>query len=227
MLLADFGVSKIVQEDTTVQLHSQVGTFMYMSPEIRFNMSYSFEADFWAMGAMLHEIITGKFLMNEREAVVVSNGLDPLTASFVRQLTIADRERRLGFGSDGAAQLRAHGYFEGLDFDELLHSETGPLSEMVQSSMKTLTHLLGRGRPSSASSHDTASDATADVTSARAGGVPDAGYVQQHPSCKSCSGRSAQARRTRWSTTQLVNLCPFRKSRSGWVLTSAMTMLPR
>ena len=173
MLLADFGVSKIVQEDTTVQLHSQVGTFMYMSPEIRFNMPYSFEADFWAMGAMLHEIITGKFLMNEREAVVVSNGLDPLTASFVRQLTIADRERRLGFGSDGAAQLRAHGYFEGLDFDELLHSETGPLSEMVQSSMKTLTHLVGRGRPSSASSHDTASDATADVTSARAGGVPD------------------------------------------------------
>ena len=31
----------------------------YMSPEVMSGEAYSFEVDFWALGVMLHEIITG------------------------------------------------------------------------------------------------------------------------------------------------------------------------
>lgn len=132
VLLADFGVSRQFRGETTIHARTQVGTFMYMSPEQRFARPYSYEADYWAMACMLHEMLTGELLLTNREEVQIASTLSPLTIAFLSELTCAQREERLGFGPGGDAAVRAHPYFSGLSFDEVLRSETGPLCSLRQ-----------------------------------------------------------------------------------------------
>jgi serine/threonine protein kinase len=132
VLLADFGVSRQIREEATIHARTQVGTFMYMSPEQRFARPYSYEADYWAMACMLHEILTGELLLQRSEEVKIASTLPPLTIAFISELTCAQREDRLGFGPGGGAAVRAHPYFTGVSFEELLRSERGPLCSLRQ-----------------------------------------------------------------------------------------------
>lgn len=56
--LTDFGISK--QLDKTYGLtNTFVGTLVYMSPERMGGKNYSYSADVWALGIILHELATG------------------------------------------------------------------------------------------------------------------------------------------------------------------------
>lgn len=156
VLLADFGVSKALGQASTIHARTQVGTFMYMSPEQRFNLPYSYEADYWAMACMLHEMVSGEFLLNAREEIALAPTLPPLTAAFIGELTRASRQDRLGFGPGGAAKVRAHPYFAGIDFDGILQCERGPFSSLTQVSRLTcdLSNIQSAASSSDASGHN-------------------------------------------------------------------------
>ena len=65
------------------------------------------------MACMLHEMVSGEFLLNAREEIALAPTLPPLTAAFIGELTRASRQDRLGFGPGGAAKVRAHPYLRG------------------------------------------------------------------------------------------------------------------
>ena len=43
--IADFGVSKLIE--TAIMTHTRVGQDLYMAPEVRVNIKYSFTADIY------------------------------------------------------------------------------------------------------------------------------------------------------------------------------------
>ena len=55
--VGDFGLSRVLQ-DTGGLAVSEVGTPHYTAPEICSNKPYSFPADVWSLGCMLHEMMT-------------------------------------------------------------------------------------------------------------------------------------------------------------------------
>jgi NIMA (never in mitosis gene a)-related kinase len=57
--LADFGISRIVEESGTLA-KTQIGTPYYMAPEILKEEPYSFPIDNWSLGCVLYEMVTQK-----------------------------------------------------------------------------------------------------------------------------------------------------------------------
>ena len=54
--LADFGISKILSIGTNA--YTQIGTPLYMSPEMVNGYSYSYSNDFWGLGCVYYELLT-------------------------------------------------------------------------------------------------------------------------------------------------------------------------
>jgi len=129
VLLADFGVSKRLFGATTCSTSTLVGTPEYMAPEQVTGEAYSFEVDFWALAVMLHEVLTSMGIGSRLAPVICDEGLiDSLSTDLLRRMLVPDRTERLGHGPDGINAIKAHAYFEGVDFQALLRREgPGPL----------------------------------------------------------------------------------------------------
>mmetsp|Transcript_9628 Transcript_9628/g.18766 ORF Transcript_9628/g.18766 Transcript_9628/m.18766 type:complete len:463 (-) Transcript_9628:35-1423(-) len=56
--LADFGFARILSENSMAQ--TQLGTPLFMAPEIFNRENYSYKVDVWSLGALSYEILTGK-----------------------------------------------------------------------------------------------------------------------------------------------------------------------
>ena len=54
--IIDFGLTKPSSE---LEPHSVEGTLSYMSPEMLKGREYSFSTDFWSLGCVIYEMITG------------------------------------------------------------------------------------------------------------------------------------------------------------------------
>lgn len=54
--LSDFGLSKINHFE---KFYTQVGTFLYIAPEILANNSYNEKCDIWSLGILLYVLISG------------------------------------------------------------------------------------------------------------------------------------------------------------------------
>jgi len=54
--LTDFGLSKVIDQEETSTL---CGTTGYLAPELILRQSYSYEVDWWALGILTYEMLTG------------------------------------------------------------------------------------------------------------------------------------------------------------------------
>jgi len=64
--IADFGVAKLIQTYTHT---CQVGEELYMAPEVRLNLRYSFTADIFSLAMMLFEMFNEQLLSHASEEV--------------------------------------------------------------------------------------------------------------------------------------------------------------
>ena len=142
LLLADFGVSKALGEAASAHVagfsaDSQVGTLPYMSPEQRAHQSYSFEVDYWAFGAFLHEALTmySVWEASAAQPAISLDLLEPSAADLISKLLVYERESRLGFGERAAEHVKAHAYFAGVDFEAVGRKEVAPPLQAEQVTM--------------------------------------------------------------------------------------------
>ncbi|KAK4529716.1 hypothetical protein CCYA_CCYA02G0573 [Cyanidiococcus yangmingshanensis] len=133
VLLADFGLSKLLQDHQDKAM-TYVGTVEYLAPEVITAQGHSFAVDWWAMGTLMAELITGLppfystnvNLMMERilkAELRLPDYVSLEARALIAGLLTRDPSRRLGTGPNGVMAIKTHPFFDGIDWDALLRRE--------------------------------------------------------------------------------------------------------
>ncbi|KAL4418874.1 hypothetical protein ABPG77_002630 [Micractinium sp. CCAP 211/92] len=157
MKLSDFGLCKPGeqlrhwQENRRKLAFSTVGTPDYIAPEVLMKKGYGMECDWWSVGAIAYEMMVGfppfysddpmttcRKIVNWRTYLrfppEAEAALSPAARDFISRL-LCDVEDRLG-SHGGAAQLRAHPFFAGVDWQHL-YEQRPPYRPMVEHELDT------------------------------------------------------------------------------------------
>ncbi|ORX50550.1 kinase-like protein [Hesseltinella vesiculosa] len=140
VVLTDFGLSKWLKD--TPFTETFCGTAEYLAPEVLTGEPYSFGIDHWSYGTILYEMLAGitpfwadnhmemyrRVLEDPLEFPVPDeNGMpefDYDTADFLTVLL--DRDPLTRLGARGVEDIKAHPYFEAIDWDDVYHQRLQP-----------------------------------------------------------------------------------------------------
>jgi len=131
--LTDFGLSKRGISGNRGAT-SVCGTPEYLAPEILFRMGHGKAVDWWTLGAILYEMLTGlpPFYTPNREELFerikfstlkYPSHLSPSAKSLLEGLFKKDPEKRLGGSLDDAKPIKTHPWFSGIDWDAIFMKE--------------------------------------------------------------------------------------------------------
>lgn len=127
-----------------------LGTPDYMAPEIILGKEHSYAVDWWALGIIGYELITGALPFHDTESVqkvfdnilqmnikwpkvgTSENDLSPDAYDFLSRLITFDPEKRLG--SNGVEEVKKHPFFKDIDWDTI-RDEGAPWVPQVRNDM--------------------------------------------------------------------------------------------
>lgn len=150
--LTDFGLSKESLDDSQMT-YSFCGTIEYMAPEVVNRRGHSVAADWWSLGVLMFEMLTGNLpfqgknrqdTMNLilRAKLAMPAYLSPGAQSLLRALFKRNPSNRLGGGPDGTNALKGHKFFIGIDWKRLLARKMQPPFRPHFSSSLDVTHYF-------------------------------------------------------------------------------------
>ena len=142
--LADFGMCKegVFPGGTTSTF---CGTPDYISPEIVTGKSYSYSVDWWSLGVLSYEMITGQSPFSGEDEEELFNSIcnsrvpfpsfvTPSTADYLDRLLERDPEKRLGCLEDKGQPIRRHPFFAPIEWAKL---ESGQLEPPFKPKVKS------------------------------------------------------------------------------------------
>ncbi|KAL2120986.1 hypothetical protein VTJ04DRAFT_5013 [Mycothermus thermophilus] len=134
--LCDFGLCKLDMKDED-RTNTFCGTPEYLAPELLMGNGYNKTVDWWTLGVLLYEMLTGlpPFYdenTNEMYRKILSEPLHfpgpdivpPAAKDLLTRLLDRDPERRLG--ANGSAEIKAHPFFHAIDWRKLLQRKYEP-----------------------------------------------------------------------------------------------------
>ncbi|KAK5939853.1 Serine/threonine-protein kinase [Knufia obscura] len=134
--LCDFGLCKLDMKDED-RTNTFCGTPEYLAPELLLGQGYTKSVDWWTLGVLLYEMLTGlpPFYdenTNEMYRKILQDPLQfpgpeivPAAAKdLLQRLLDRNPERRLG--ANGAAEIKAHHFFANIDWRKLLQRKYEP-----------------------------------------------------------------------------------------------------
>lgn len=154
--VTDFGSAKIVQENeanssveedtsaTAAAARSFVGTAEYVSPELLRSDAVSKEADLWAFGCVIYQMLSGKspfkaptdyliFQKIKNLEYTIPEEFPQVGKDILEKLLCLHPEKRLGSQTTGGIQaIKEHPFFEGTDWDNLFETDAPPLKERLE-----------------------------------------------------------------------------------------------
>ena len=112
-----------------------VGTADYIAPEVIKGQAHTFRLDFWSLGIIVYELLTGSLPFNadspeqifrnalarhiEYPPIGTEDGqITPEAHSFIEALLQPEPYQRLG--SNGIQEIKDHPFFDGLDWDTVM-----------------------------------------------------------------------------------------------------------
>lgn len=128
---------------------SPAGTPEYLAPEVLNRSGHGRAVDWWSLGALLYEMLTGlpPFYSRDRNLLFdkIRKGdldyppyLSPEAVDILKKLLTRDPTRRLGCGPGDALELKNHPYFKAIDWTALREGRIpAPWVPLVTGSMDT------------------------------------------------------------------------------------------
>ncbi|XP_020107996.1 serine/threonine-protein kinase AtPK2/AtPK19-like [Ananas comosus] len=127
-MLTDFGLAKEFDEST--RSNSMCGTVEYMAPEIIHGKGHDKAADWWSVGILLFEMLTGKppFVGGNRnkvqqkimrEKIKLPAFLSSEAHSILKGLLQKEPSKRLGSGPSGCTEIKNHKWFKSINWRKL------------------------------------------------------------------------------------------------------------
>jgi serine/threonine protein kinase len=118
-------------EETPTEGITVCGTPDYLSPELLLGTGHEYTVDWWAVGVILFEMLTGCPPFNDETPELIfdnilsckipwpGEGLLPERAvDLIKKLLVTDPKKRLGY--NGADEVKKHPFFKGIKWDKLL-----------------------------------------------------------------------------------------------------------
>jgi len=139
--LVDFGFAKRLghKDDRPVETYTLCGTPEYLAPEVIQNKGHTTAVDWWALGILIYEFLTGyppfwhqnpieiyKQIVDKPVAFPADPPISENAQNIIRSFCTVDRSRRLGNISGNANAVKSHPFFEGIDWDALLKRKISP-----------------------------------------------------------------------------------------------------
>jgi serine/threonine protein kinase len=135
--LADFGLSKEGIKSGEKGTRSFCGTPEYLAPEVLERKGHGFAVDWWALGALLYEMITGlpPWYSRDRQKMFACIRGAPLQfpgyvvgdlKALISDFLVRDPMSRLGGRGRDVCEVREHPIFRFVNWDTLLRRETKP-----------------------------------------------------------------------------------------------------
>ncbi|KAK2753396.1 hypothetical protein FQN55_003525 [Onygenales sp. PD_40] len=134
--LCDFGLCKLDMKDED-RTNTFCGTPEYLAPELLLGNGYTKAVDWWTLGVLLYEMLTGlpPFYDENTNEMYRKILQEPLTfpsqdivpgaaRDLLTRLLDRDPNRRLG--ANGAAEIKAHHFFSNIDWRKLLQRKYEP-----------------------------------------------------------------------------------------------------
>eukprot|EP01018_Ginkgo_biloba_P004332 Gb_28905 [translate_table: standard] len=126
--LTDFGLAKEIDE--SARSNSMCGTTEYMAPEIILAKGHDKAADWWSVGILLYEMLTGQppFTSNNRQKIQQKITKDKIKLpsfltseahSLLKGLLQKDPSKRLGCGTIGSDEIKRHKWFKSINWKRL------------------------------------------------------------------------------------------------------------
>ncbi|KAI8881322.1 kinase-like protein [Backusella circina FSU 941] len=153
--VTDFGSAKILTENNEQQDEQQqqparsfVGTAEYVSPELLQSEPVSKEADLWAFGCVVYQMLSGKspfkaatdyliFQKIKNLEYVMPDDIPESGRDLIQKLLLTQPQERLGSDASGGIEmLKAHPFFDGIDWENLFMSKAPPLKERLDEELK-------------------------------------------------------------------------------------------
>ncbi|KEZ41325.1 cGMP-dependent protein kinase [Scedosporium apiospermum] len=141
--LVDFGFAKRLgrEGDRPGETYTLCGTPEYLAPEVIQNKGHTTAVDWWALGILLYEFLTGyppfwhqnpieiyKQIVDKAVVFPSEPALSAEAKDLIRQFCTVDRSKRLGNISGGAARIKEHPFFRDVNWDDVYHRRTnGPI----------------------------------------------------------------------------------------------------
>ncbi|KAF3187354.1 serine/threonine protein kinase psk1 [Orbilia oligospora] len=136
LLLTDFGLSKVAEDGARCK--SLSGTPEYMAPEVLEGKTYGFEVDWWSLGALLFDLLTGsppfpgqnnKQILNKinKTKLKLPFYLSPDAKDLLTRLLRKEPTKRLGYKMpQDLATIQKHRFFRKIDWKKLERRELEP-----------------------------------------------------------------------------------------------------
>lgn len=137
LLLTDFGLSKIAVNDDD-RCNSLLGTIEYMAPEVIQGKPYGKACDWWSLGALGYDLLTGSppFRANNhaklqekivKQKLVLPYYLGPDAKDLLTRLLRKEPSKRLGYHPQKDLQtIKKHRFFRKIDWAALERRELDP-----------------------------------------------------------------------------------------------------